>query len=60
MENIKYVVVTEKGHAFCVDLDSVAEFINNSNSKRVYIGYYKPISDTELLTLTTKYEMRSY
>lgn len=58
MENIKYVVFTEKGYAFCVDLDSVAEFINYTNSKNVYVGYYKPIPDIELLSLITKYEAR--
>ncbi len=60
MKNIKYVVCSEKGNAFCVDLDSVAEFIISTNSKNVYIGYYNPISDTELLSLNINYETRSY
>lgn len=51
MKNIKYVVCSEKGRAFCADLNSVAEFIEFTNSKKVYIGYYAPISDIELLSL---------
>lgn len=57
MENIKYIVVTENGHAFCVDLYSVAEFINETNSKNVYIGYYNPIPDIELNLITEKFEV---
>lgn len=60
MEKIKYVVCSEKGNAFCIDLDSVAEFIKSTDSKCFYVGYYEPISDIELLNLTTNYEIRYY
>lgn len=58
MKNIKYVVCSEKGNAFCVDLESVAEFINNTKSKNVYIGYYNPISNVEIMSLTNICEIR--
>lgn len=52
MKNIKYVVCSEKGNAFCVDLEAVIEFIKLTGSKNVYIGEYKPISDIEILSIT--------
>jgi len=48
MSTIKYVVVTEKGHAFCADYDSVLDFVDKTGSKNIYVGNYSPLNDSTI------------